>query len=64
MVRTGFHAAAAASLLFLFSSSLYAQSGAPRHPPRPTLVGPAKWEPSSQDFCGLLDLGGGLEHRC
>ena len=50
MVRTGFHAAAAASLLVLFSSSLYAQSGAPPHPPRPTLVGPAKWEPSSQEI--------------
>jgi hypothetical protein len=50
MVRTGFHPAAAASLLFLFSSLLCAQSGPPPHPPRPKLVGPAKWEPSSQEI--------------
>jgi hypothetical protein len=48
MVRTAFHAAAAASLLLLCSSFLCAQSGPPQHPPRPKLVGPAKWDPSPQ----------------
>jgi len=47
MVRTAFHAVAAASLLLLCSPFLCAQD-APPHQPRPKLVGPTKWNPSSQ----------------
>jgi hypothetical protein len=52
MPRTAFPATTAASLLFLFflsSSLLCAQSGPPQHPPRPILLGPAKWNPSPQE---------------
>jgi hypothetical protein len=42
--------AAAASFLLLFSPLLCAQSSPPKHPPRPKVVGPAKWEPSSQEL--------------
>jgi hypothetical protein len=49
MVRSAFHAAAAAFLLFLFPNLLCAQSEPPQHPPRPKYVGPAKWNPSAQE---------------
>ncbi len=48
MVRKAFRAITAAPLLLLCSSFLCAQSAPPEHPPRPTLVGPAKWNPSPQ----------------
>jgi hypothetical protein len=38
-----------ASILFLSSFDL-AQSTPPRHPPRPTVVGPAKWNPVPQEI--------------
>ncbi len=39
------------ALFWLFVSSVlvYAQSGPPLHPPRPKVVGPAKWMPSAQE---------------
>jgi hypothetical protein len=48
MVRKGLLALSIASLLLLCSSLLCAQSAPPAHPPRPKLVGPAKWNPSPQ----------------
>src|SRR5271155_305319 len=52
MPRSVFHAAVTASfllLLLLCSLSICAQSGPPQHPPRPILLGPAKWNPSPQE---------------
>ncbi len=49
MVRTALHATAAACLLFFCWSFLSAQNAPPQHPPRPKLLGPAKWDPSPQE---------------
>src|ERR1700720_3462742 len=53
-VRTMFHTAfrvlmIAASLL-LCSPLVRAQDGPPAHPPRPKILGPAKWNPSPQEI--------------
>ena len=48
MARTAFQAVAA-SLLLLCSSLVCAQSEPPQHPPRPKVVGPAKWTPAPQE---------------
>lgn len=49
MIRGAFRVLTAASLLILASSNLSAQTRPPAHPPRPKVVGPAKWTPSVQE---------------
>lgn len=39
---------AIASFVLTCSFALYAQNAPPKHPPRPNMVGPAKWVPSAQ----------------
>lgn len=49
MFRATFPVITPASILLLCSSFICAQSTPPTHPPRPKLVGPAKWTPSPQE---------------
>ena len=39
----------AAGCFLLLGSSVLAQTGPPRHPPQPKILGPAKWVPSTQE---------------
>jgi hypothetical protein len=50
MVRTAARSIGFTSVLILCSFTLRAQSGPPQHPPRPIVVGPAKWEPLPQEI--------------
>lgn len=50
MFRTKARAIGFASLLVFCCFNLHAQSGPPQHPPRPTVVGPAKWNPTPQEL--------------
>ncbi len=49
MFRTTFTLLFAASLLITCSSRVCAQNAPPQHPPRPKLLGPAKWNPTPQE---------------
>jgi hypothetical protein len=50
MLKSTFCAAIAAVLVVLPCSSLLAQNAPPAHPPRPKMLGPAKWQPVAREI--------------
>jgi hypothetical protein len=50
MVRFAFRTAIAATFFVLACCLALAQGGPPAHPPRPKMLGPAKWQPSAREI--------------
>jgi hypothetical protein len=50
MLRFAFRTAIAAAFFVLACCLALAQGGPPAHPPRPKMLGPAKWQPSAREI--------------
>ena len=64
MLHPAFRVVVVAASLLVCSPLVRAQNEPPAHPPRPKILGPAKWNPSPQEiFCRILDSRARLEYR-